>query len=142
MRRDEFRNYLLANGKSSSTTNNRISNCQNIENYYGDLDELFKSNKIESILEELEYSLSDEKADKKQKHKVQINGNIRTGSATLKSALKLYIDFILNGNFQNDDSYSIIENVITTNFRLESDLENAVFRQIPILFPEYKEYSS
>jgi len=53
----------------------------------------------------------------------------------------LYIDFILNGNFQNDDSYSIIENVITTNFRLESDLENAVFRQIPILFPEYKEFT-
>ena len=50
MKKEEFKNYLLLNGKAPSTTANRIANCQNIENYYGDLDELFKDNKLEKLI--------------------------------------------------------------------------------------------
>lgn len=141
MQKHEFRNYLLASGKSNSTANNRVSNCQNIENYYGDLVELYNSNKIESILEEFEYTINDERENKKQNHKVLINGDIRSGSATLKNALKLYFDFKLSLNFPDEGTYSTIENAVATNFRLESDLENTVFRQISTLFPEYREFN-
>jgi len=94
MRKDEFKEWLQIKFPDTITTvNNRISNCKNVEKYYGDLDTHFTKNKCSSIIEELNYSTDDERKKTPQRHKIPIAGNIRTGSATLKLAVKLYVEF-------------------------------------------------
>jgi len=94
MKKDEFKEWLQIRFSDKKTTvSNRISNCKNVEKYYGDLGTHFIKNKCSSIMGELKYTIEDERARKPQRHKVPINGKIRTGSATLKQAVKLYVEF-------------------------------------------------
>ena len=72
-----------------STINSRISNCKRVEKYEGNLDNHFETDELEGLIEDLTYS----REDKRQKHKVPINGDFYKGSATLKQAVKLYCDF-------------------------------------------------
>jgi len=94
MRKDEFKEWLQIKFPETQTTvNNRISNCRNIEKYYGDLDDHFLKDRCKSIIEELLYSTEDGREKRPQRHKVPIVGNIVTGSATLKMAVKLFVEF-------------------------------------------------
>lgn len=94
MRSEEFRSWLdLKYPTSQTTVSNRISNCKNVEKYYGDLDEHFLKDRCSSILNDLSYTLDDERNIREQKHLIKIKGNIRNGSATLKLAVKLYVEF-------------------------------------------------
>lgn len=78
---------------SDRTIDNRISNCTKVEEYYGDLDDNYKEDECLKILYELSYSTKDERNNVVPKHNIPINGNIRNGSGTYKSAVKLYTDF-------------------------------------------------
>mgnify|MGYP000930396019 FL=1 len=94
MKQEEFKKWLENKYVDTPTTvANRISNCKNVEKYYGDLEIAYRKDKCNSIIELLNYSTEDERENKMQRHLVPINGNIRTGSATLKQAIKLYVDF-------------------------------------------------
>jgi hypothetical protein len=83
---------------AEQTVRNRVSNCKNVEKYYGDLGDFFETDKCTAIINELTYSTSDERQNNPQKHKIPIDGDIRTGSATLKQAVKLYVNFMSSLN--------------------------------------------
>lgn len=91
-----FRSWLQREGYDSGTINSRISNCFRICEAEGDLDILFEQNKYEDLIMRLSYSTQDERNNAKPKHNIKINGNMRTGSATLKQAAMLYRKFILH----------------------------------------------
>lgn len=94
MKQEEFKKWLEDKYVDTpSTVANRVSNCKNVEKYYGDLESAYKKEKCNSIIEELQYSVEDERENNPQRHLIPINGNIRTGSATLKQAVNLYVDF-------------------------------------------------
>lgn len=147
----KFKLWLEFNGKPRSTIQNRISNCRNVENYEGDLDQHFANDYGLSILDKLSYSTEDERNNLAPKHNITINGNIRTGSATLKQAVTLYMNFkkdnsndfeeyynnSLNENqFINEEDFELTETL--NNFSYESDLKNAMISQINEFFPDYK----
>lgn len=150
---DRFKIWLELNGYTFSTIQNRISNCRNVENYEGDLDKHFFKDSGISLLERLAYSTADERDNLPANHKVPINGNVRNGSATLKQAVKLYMDFMkemkdeykLSNLRRNpyvlptdEDDIDYIES--STNFSYEKDLKTSMISQISELFPEYKIY--
>ncbi|MGJ8737499.1 endonuclease NucS domain-containing protein [Zobellia laminariae] len=150
---EKFKNWLEFNGKPRVTIQNRISNCRNVENYEGDLDQHFIKDYGLSLLEKLSYSTSDERDNAPAKHKIPINGNIRNGSATLKQAVNLYMSFKkdngidfkdYNDNLSigtevvDDEDFEYIEN--SNNFSYEKDLKTSMVSQIGELFPEYKIY--
>ena len=58
-----------------------------IEKYYRDIDILIAEGKADALLSDLSYSTDDERNNRAPAHNIPINGNIRTGSATLKQAL-------------------------------------------------------
>ena len=66
-----------------------------------DLDALWDADRLGALIDRLTYSTADERNDRPQKHSVPIDGNIRTGSASLKDAVTLYRDFL---DAQNDKS--------------------------------------
>src|SRR5690606_36844451 len=137
------------NGSDFRTIQSRISNCRTVENYEGDLDEHYAKDNGYSLLERLTYSTLDQRNDLQASHKIPINGNVRTGSATLKQAVKLYMSY-RSSNFEPSEnstkSFDIkqsleeeIDNLETwTNFSYERDLKNSMVLQINELFPEYK----
>lgn len=150
---EKFKNWLEFNGKPRSTIQNRISNCRNVENYEGDLDQHFIKDYGLSLLKKLSYSTSEERNNSTAKHKIPIDGNMRNGSATLKQAVNLYMTFKkdkgvdfeeYNNNlasenaFLDDEDLDYIES--SNNFSYEKDLKTSMVSQISELFPEYKIY--
>lgn len=71
----------------------RVANCRTVEQYEGDLDEHFDKDELATLLARLTYSVVDERQRRPAKHRIPINGNLRNGSATLKSAVSLYLQF-------------------------------------------------
>lgn len=96
MKEKEFYAWLIKTGYEHGTANSRTSNCLTVCTYEGDLNKYFAKDKCKELLERLSYSTDDERHNRPPKHNIPINGNIRTGSATLKQAVTLYVKF-LNG---------------------------------------------
>ncbi len=94
--RDHLRSHYRWDGRrrfQESTIRNRISNCKNVERHEGDLDHHFDVDRCHNLLNRLTYSAADRDMRREPNHNVPINGDIRNGSATLKSAVKLYTEF-------------------------------------------------
>ena len=94
MKQDEFRKWLVAQGQTDATASSRVSSAKRVEQYLGDLDELFAQEDRDSILNRFAYTAEDERADRPNPSPVPIDGVLRTGLASLQQALKLYHSFL------------------------------------------------
>ena len=80
-------------GLDEGTIGNRISNCRRVEKFEGDLAAFFDADGLSGLLERLTYSTDDARHRRRPRHKIPINGDVRRGTATLKTAVRLYRDF-------------------------------------------------
>ena len=94
MKQDEFRKWLVAQGQTDATASSRVSSAKRVEQYLGDLDELFAQEDRDSILNRFAYTAEDERAERPNPSPVPIDGVLRTGLASLQQALKLYHSFL------------------------------------------------
>lgn len=94
MKQDEFQAWLRAQGHAEKTVASRVSTARRIEQFVGDLDELFARQDRDSVLNRFAYSTDDERAQRPNPSPVPINGDLRTGLASLQQALKLYHGFL------------------------------------------------
>ncbi|KAA6311939.1 hypothetical protein EZS27_037035 [termite gut metagenome] len=90
---NEFKKWLKKCRYSAKTVGNKISNCRNVEKSYDDLDAHYEKDECKTIISELTYSADDARENRQSKHSILIKGNQRTGSATLKAAVRLYVAF-------------------------------------------------
>jgi len=106
----EFYYWLLRKRTDNqNTASSRKSNCLRVCEYEGDLDAHFEKDACQSLIEKLSYSKEDERNNRPPKHKIPIVGNKITGSATLKYAVSLYVEFkndIKNGYYQLNQPFS------------------------------------
>ena len=94
MQEGYFRNWLRYVGNyTEGSIRSILSNCYRVERYEGDLDKHFEDDGMDALLGWLDYSTADERMGVQQRHNVPISGNIRNGTATLKSHTKLYWEF-------------------------------------------------
>ena len=94
-----FQQYLRGIKQfSERTIGSRTSNCKRVELYEGDLDRHFDNDQCQGLLWRLTYSTDDQDRGRAPRHSVPINGNLRTGSATLKQATGLYVQFRRHSN--------------------------------------------
>ena len=97
MKTNDFRIWLKeVREVSAHTANLRISNCRKVEDAHGDLDQHFTRDKGASLMSILAYSTNDERENAPARHRVKINGRLRTGSATLRQAVRRYMEFRLH----------------------------------------------
>lgn len=96
MKTEEFREWLKEQGYQPNVANARVGNCLTVCNYEDDLDSLYAKDKCQDLMNRLCYSTQDERNNAPVRHRIPINGNQRTGSATLKQAVGLYIRFVSN----------------------------------------------
>lgn len=94
MQEGDFERWLLdVRGLSHRTVDSRLSNCRRLERYEGDLDGHFDRDGLEGLIARLAYSTTDRRHNTPPRHSVPIEGDLRDGSASLKSAATLYKDF-------------------------------------------------
>jgi hypothetical protein len=94
MKQDEFRKWLVAQGQTDVAASSRVSSAKRVEQYLGDLDELFAQEDRDSILNGFAYTAEDEREERPNPSPVPIDGVLRTGLASVQQALKLYHSFL------------------------------------------------
>lgn len=93
MKTDLFRNWLIdIHEYKPKVVQSRVSNCKRVDRYY-DLDAHFIKDGGLELLELFKYTTEDQRNRKPTKHIIPIDGDLRTGSATFKSAVTLYMTF-------------------------------------------------
>ena len=93
---NEFKAWLEEKGQSPQTASSRISSAKRVEQYLGDLDDLFSTQEKDRVLEQFAYSTEDEREGRSNPSPVPINGVLRTGLASIRQALELYHSFLAN----------------------------------------------
>lgn len=90
-----FLDYLISvRGMKANTAQSRNSNCNRVERFEGSIKDHFEKDKCNSLLMRLEYSMDDQVHNIAPKHSIPIDGNIFNGTATLRQAVNLYIDYL------------------------------------------------
>src|SRR5262245_2666223 len=80
-------------GLSEPTCLSRVANCRRIEDYEGDLDAQYTADRCAGLLKRLHYTRDDANAGRRALHRIPINGDPYTGTATLRTAVQLYVQF-------------------------------------------------
>ena len=93
MRENDFRDWLSRRGHEERTIGARISNIRRIEQFIDDLDEALERSSKDGLLAQFAYSTEDERQQRSNPSPVPIDGDLRTGLATLRQAIRLYDDF-------------------------------------------------
>jgi HNH endonuclease len=93
MKVEQFRNWLINQNFKKSTVDNRISICNRIERNHIDLETEFNRDKGKNLLLTLTYSKKEKDNNIKPKHNIPIDGEVLTGTSTLKHSANLYFLF-------------------------------------------------
>jgi hypothetical protein len=94
MNKDSFINWLTdVREFKKSVVQDRVSNCKKVAIHHGDLDQHFKKDKGEELMELLVYSKADHRDNLPTKHSIPINGNLYEGTASYRQAVRRYMDF-------------------------------------------------
>ncbi len=78
---------------TEATFRTKLSELRRVESVYGDLDDLFDSDELTSLIEELTYSSEDTRNRRPNPSKLEISGDIRNNLASYKSAVTKYQRF-------------------------------------------------
>ena len=101
MREDDFRewlgkNYVTKTGKplQKRPIGDAVSRCKRVEKHEDDdLDQLFKRDNMQDLLDRLTYTRDDQKANNPSRHNIKIKGDIYSGTSSLRSAVNKYKSF-------------------------------------------------
>jgi hypothetical protein len=100
MRQIEFETWLChsymcdsGSAMAEAAITTRIANCKRVERFEGDLDQHASADGMAGLISRLNYSMEDQRQGVTLRHRIPIDGDLRTASATLKSAVKLYKQF-------------------------------------------------
>lgn len=100
MKIDLFRIWLFQQNFKKTTVENRISICNRIERNGIDLENEFKYDNGKNLLSILTYSKKEKDDNIKPKHNIPIEGEVLTGTSTLKHSANLYFLFCQSLNRQ------------------------------------------
>ena len=93
--KDSYASWLQAQGYSEKSCAPRQANVRTVERAYGeDLDDIHMRGGLQALVEQLVYSSEDQRRHRPNPSNVAIQGDTRTGLATLKGAVMLYGKFL------------------------------------------------
>lgn len=72
----------------------RISNCNRVAAYEGDLDQHYANDRCAGLLQRLTYSRDDQTLGAPPRHSIPMQGDLYTGTGTLRMAVGHYIDYL------------------------------------------------
>lgn len=146
--RPDYPRWLAEQQYSDNTQTAQIHRVRKVEEYYGSLDEHFSNRTYQQVIDSLEYSTNDERANKPNPSKIKFDGNIRNNLQSYKNAVVRYQKF-LNDNTFHGGTVEVIETRESgeifseseekrQRLSLERDMQAALRRNIASLDPALK----
>ena len=93
MQTDSYRTWLGQFGRRATTISTYVYDAKRVEKHYGDLDELYTTDRLAGVLQELRYSAEDARRNKLNPSKIPIDGNPYNSLAAYKSTVTRYCEF-------------------------------------------------
>ncbi|ACT60716.1 endonuclease NucS domain-containing protein [Hirschia baltica] len=132
--RQDYLQWLEEQKYAEGTQSAQIHRVKKVEEFYGDLEEHFRQNTLQDVINSLQYSVFDERARKPNPSKIVFNGNIRNNLQSYKNAVVRYEKFLGGGFFEreftSDNVNSDIENQTKQKFSLERDMQSMLRNNI------------
>jgi endonuclease len=137
-----YREWLKNEGYADNTQAAQLHRVSKVEQYYGSLDDIYKSGKYDDLVSELNYSTSDERSNRKNPSKIIFDGNIRNNLQSYKNAVVRYRTFLTQGKLDSDEHFigdeisanlKPIDEVERQRLGLERDMQAALRRDIALL---------
>ena len=140
--RKNYRSWLEAREYSSNTISTQCSQATRVEHAYGDLDELYATDQLKSLLTSLRYSSEDSRRGTANPSKLQIGGDLYKALASFRAAVGLYRRFRDEAG-EGLGSPEILQSPSPPEYTeerrerigLERDLQKAIRRNIDELEP-------
>ena len=134
MKETKYRQYLEKNDYQENTIKAQIYRVKRVEEFHGDLDEHYAQNRMASVIEELKYSIDDQRNNRPNPSKIPFKGDIYNNLASYRNAVEYYRNF----RDEIDDeppTCTVIDEVPPQRMGLERDLQNALRSKIEQLEP-------
>lgn len=153
MHRDEYRIWLEAQKYSSGTVMAQLHRVGRVEEFYGNLEELWLSNNYQKVLSELTYSAEDERRKLPNPSKIPFEGDIRNNLASYRNAAIRYVRFLasreLTPTAREDEFLSIgtpsspelpyiSREIAEQKLSLERDMQSALRKDISRLSSSFR----
>lgn len=140
--------WLAEQKYSEKAQSARKTRVRKIEKHYGDLKERLANGTYQDVINDLNYSTNDKRANKPNPSRIKITGDLREGLSSYKSAAVLYRKFLNDNGFKaiqlEAGSSGEAEDTPTTEesnrqrLSLERDMQAALRRNIESLDPALK----
>jgi endonuclease len=137
--REDYREWLKAQQYAEGTQNTQIARVSKVESSYGSLDEAFSAGTYDQIIEELRYSVEDERQNKPNPSRIVLGGNLRSNLQSYRDAVVRYKRFLEAGPSGDLEERAPQEplplvpyepEVLRQKFALERDMQAALRRDI------------
>ncbi|HEX8393276.1 MAG TPA: endonuclease NucS domain-containing protein [Longimicrobium sp.] len=91
--RSEYRQWLLSQKYAANTVSAQVHRASRVEEFHGDLDEHYATDRMEGLIETLRYSVDDARRNRPNPTSIPIEGDIRNNLASYKNAIERYRSF-------------------------------------------------
>lgn len=130
MQTENYRNWLSNQNYQSGTISAQMHRVGRVEEHYGDLDDLFKKDRLESLIFELTYTTQDRRNNRPNETKIPFVGNAYNNLASYKDSVRRYKNFLKNDaeNSELEESAVEIINIpkASQTIGLEKDMQAAI----------------
>lgn len=142
--RPSYRDWLERYGYASNTIQAQLHRAGRVEECYGDLDDHYDKDQLQSVISELRYSTEDARRSKPNPSRIPFEGDIRNNLASYRNAVERYRKF---RHEEGDEGESSISKVVESDagvagedepgrlFGLERDMQRALRIEIEQLEP-------
>lgn len=101
--RSEYRQWLIGQKYAANTVSAQVHRAGRVEEFHGDLDQHYASDRMESLIETLRYSVEDGRRSRPNPTKIPIEGDIRNNLASYRNAIERYRTFRDSGHNLSDE---------------------------------------
>ena len=134
MQTENYKNWLAAQGYQSGTITAQMHRAGRVEQHYGDLDVLYKEDRLEGLIAELNYTTQDRRNNRPNQTKIPFEGNAYNNLASYRDAVRRYRRFLEDGSEIPESEISVTETSpepeAAQTIGLERDMQAAIRQNI------------
>ncbi|MCL1077285.1 DUF91 domain-containing protein [Parashewanella spongiae] len=136
MQIEKYKNWLVAQNYQGGTIAAQMHRAGRVEDCYGDLDELYNKDQLNSLLSELTYTTQDRRNNRPNETKIPFSGNAYNNLSSYRDAVRRYKRFVIDEpeslvSFTEDEKIKTEpESVSTQTIGLEKDMQAAIRQNI------------
>lgn len=142
--RADFQLWLQQQNVDATSINQQINRATRVEKHYGNLDKNYTKDRLQSIIDELQYSPDDEKRRRPNPSKINFDGNIRNNLSLFRYAVEQYrrfrdseADSAPRGGYDEEEGQHGVTTAMDEEGRqrsgLERDMQSALRADISLL---------